>query len=162
MSFSSGEFLQIETIDGKTISITKYHLIARRNRSSTSPDESQEFIFAKDLRINDSVRIIDQNHFKYSRIRSIEIVYKRGWIAPLTFEGHLFVNDVFVSCFALIRHQTMGQRFFFPLRIYSSLISSQSIFYLSDRSIEKIFLNLYHLICYFPIEDFLYCSNQIE
>ena len=156
--------MEVETSSGHRVSLTSFHLIGRM-----SVDGEFDYVFARDLRPSDSLLIYSSTGLSSSPIRSLDRVWKRGWISPLTSTGNLFVNDILVSSFALIRQQWLAQAFFFPLRLSSRFFSSSSSFLVQRRSsigsarpFDRLIEWLYPRLCHLPVDALLYCPRRRE
>jgi hypothetical protein len=87
------DYVKITTEGGVDLTMSKYHLLAL---------SSSTFIFSKDIRPGQNVTVYnpDEKRFHPSQVISVEYVTKTGLHAPLSMEGTLVVNDVYVSCYA--------------------------------------------------------------
>lgn len=115
---SSSEFLTIETESKHRISLTAFHLIG-----VFQSEGNFDFLPAKNVRRGNFLRVLDRNRTFLSPVVKIDVERKRGWFAPLSDDGTLFVNDVFVSSFALVRSHRAAQNFFFLFRLYSRVFT---------------------------------------
>lgn len=97
-----GRFVNIKTDKNKSLTVSRHHFVARikQNREIEISEENIEFIFAKDLKTNDILISLNENKREFERIIEIETVYEQGAFAPLTEEGTLMVNSLYVSCYA--------------------------------------------------------------
>jgi hypothetical protein len=87
------DYVQITTEGGVDLTISKYHLLAL---------SSSTFIFSKDIRPGQNVTVYNPNEKRFhpSQVISVKYVTKTGLHSPLSMEGTLVVNDVYVSCYA--------------------------------------------------------------
>lgn len=87
-----GQYIKLMTSGNKSLTISHYHYIAK-----TSVNNKVEFVFAKDLNVNDML-ITEDNSVEY--VTRIDQVYEEGAYAPLTESGTLAVNSIYASCYA--------------------------------------------------------------
>ena len=59
---------------------------------------------------------------KPARVLKVETKVQTGVYAPLTSEGNLVVDDVLVSCYAVIDSQTIAHISFAPLRLWYKML----------------------------------------
>ena len=140
------QFYVIQTDSGHSLTLTPSHLIYTKYQSEHEDDlnsyesglrtnsinsdsihddiESFQAVYASNVREGDFVLVFDSKHgLKPSRILKIETVVQAGVYAPLTTQGNLVVDDVLVSCYALIDSQTIAHLSFAPLRWWHSIKS---------------------------------------
>ncbi|CAF1573970.1 unnamed protein product, partial [Didymodactylos carnosus] len=112
-------FYTIETINNHTISVTRNHLIRVH-------DQSQSYVSAETLKLND---LIYEKNGVPVKIKSIKTSYKQGIYAPVTLSGHLMVNNggLLASCYVEYKplHVThhLLHRILLPYRLWYSLTS---------------------------------------
>ncbi|VDO96680.1 unnamed protein product [Soboliphyme baturini] len=100
---TTAEYLEIETEDGKQISLTAKHLIYRTNCKILR----QRSVVAEQVMVGDCVLIVHDNQFKGSRVRKINRVQKTGIYSPVTETGSLVVNDVLASCYSTLENESI-------------------------------------------------------
>lgn len=62
----------------------------------------------------------------YEEILEIDEIEKDGLIAPLTEQGTILVNNVYTSCYALVRSHTIGHIALTPYRWYHRYFGQKS------------------------------------
>lgn len=116
-------FLRISTRGGKTVSLTPSHLVLRLLGNGTDT----EHVFAADVSEGDHVMVTRSSGVfvrdTVSRVDSV-FVDHGGVYAPLTRTGTLVVDDVLVSCYAVIDSQTIAHWAFAPFRLYVNVWES--------------------------------------
>lgn len=106
------EFLRIHTASGRMLTLTPTHMLLRG--SQTSPSET---IFAENLKLNDTILVKDNNSLIEDLVEVIEPILLTGVYAPLTKTGTILVNDVAVSCYAVVDSQSIAHWSFTPVRL---------------------------------------------
>ncbi|CAF3080127.1 unnamed protein product, partial [Rotaria sp. Silwood2] len=91
-------------------------------------------VAANELKVNDYLLMAEsssQNLIPVP-ITSIELLYKTGFITPMTYTGTLLVNGIVTSCYVK-RHNTYNEMhtIFYPFRLYYYLM--KDIFRLTDE-----------------------------
>lgn len=85
----------------------------------TSPTET---VFAERLKVEDVILVRDLNNTLVEDVvDKIEPVLSTGVFAPLTKTGTLIVNDVAVSCYAVVDSQSIAHWSFAPVRLIVNL-----------------------------------------
>ena len=138
------QFYVIQTDSGHSLTLTPSHLIYTKYQSEHEGDlntkesdlrtnsidsdsvnndiESFQAGYASNVREGDFVLVFDsKDGLKPSRVLKIETIVQTGVYAPLTSQGNLVVDDVLVSCYALIDSQTIAHLSFAPLRWWHSI-----------------------------------------
>ena len=141
----SRQFYVIQTDTGHTLTLTPSHLIYSKyqNEDEDTKTKSSELrtnmiepyhnhqdeiasfqaVYAANVQEGDFVLIFDSKHgLKPSRVVKIETRVLSGVYAPLTSQGNLVVDDVLVSCYALIDSQTIAHLAFAPLRLWYKML----------------------------------------
>lgn len=116
-------FLRISTAGGKTVSLTPSHLVLRLLGNSTAT----EHVFAADVSEGDHVMVArSPGVFVRDTVTRVESVWvdHGGVYAPLTRTGTIIVDDVLVSCYAVIDSQTLAHWAFAPYRFYVNVKES--------------------------------------
>lgn len=93
-------FLNIETKTNKSIRVSRTHLV---------PLSNGDYKLAYKLKVGDSILVYDEyKMFSFKEtINSIRVDVVKGYSAPVTMSGTILVDDVLLSCYALIEsHQT--------------------------------------------------------
>ncbi|CAF1265316.1 unnamed protein product [Rotaria sordida] len=113
---NQAQFYTFITDSGHKISLTGLHLIP-----IISPNNTMNYIAAREVQLGDQLYALVNGHMKSSPIRNISIEIKRGYFAPLTLTGTLLVNDVLASCYASVKNHQWAQIFMAPFRWYYRL-----------------------------------------
>ena len=88
--------------------------------------------FAYKAQIGDWIVVTDASgRAQPQRIVDVSVVHKRGVYAPLTSQGTLVVDNVVVSCYAVIDDQSLAHWAFAPIRILNNIQSSMVHFWKS-------------------------------
>ncbi|CAF3332523.1 unnamed protein product [Rotaria socialis] len=94
------------------IELSDRHLINQRNNG---------FVWAESLAKGDEILVLSaksSNKTIWEKIIEITEVDKQGLMAPLTEQGTIIVNNVHVSCYALVRSHALGHIALTPYRWY--------------------------------------------
>ncbi|XP_012556837.2 tiggy-winkle hedgehog protein [Hydra vulgaris] len=88
------DYIKIATTDGKNLVLSSHHLIFTLNQGA---------IYAKDVQPNIYITSfnIENKFFNKTRVSKVSHVSEYGVYSPLTEEGTIIVNDVYVSCYAM-------------------------------------------------------------
>ena len=142
------QFYVIETDTGHSLTLTPSHLIytkyqkedkqqtllekydsdIRTNMIDDDPEDRKKFqsfeaTYASNIQEGDFVLVFDiEKGLKPARVLNVETKVQRGVYAPLTSEGNLVVDDVLVSCYAVIDSQTIAHISFAPLRLWYKML----------------------------------------
>ncbi|UJR37595.1 hypothetical protein I4U23_030293 [Adineta vaga] len=101
-------FKQVTTTSGRQLSLTSSHLL---------PTNEHGYVMAKDLHIGMSIYVMsDEKVLRSETITNVTDVMKQGYVAPLTAEGTLIVNDVAASCYATINSHYVAHFAVAPMR----------------------------------------------
>ena len=116
------EYVKLRTESNVELEISEYHLIQRVS------GQSYEYVFAKDLQLNDQIFVSAQDGgIQTSKIAQLETLVKVGAFAPLTEDGTLLANDVLASCFAHVISHELAQWFFLPIRLWDRYVDNDQI-----------------------------------
>ncbi|CAF1488720.1 unnamed protein product, partial [Rotaria sordida] len=127
-------FKQMTTSTGRQLSLSSSHLV---------PTDKHGYIMAKNIRIGMNVYVMNNNGVLISeRVSNVSDVVKQGYIAPLTEEGTLIVNNVAASCYATINNHYVAHVVLAPMRWWYSL------FGISNKSNEVIGIHWFPKILY--------------
>ena len=113
-SVSTGRtFVNLTTTSHQNLVVTPSHLIFTMN-----DDNSMEAVFASNLKTGQKI-VTTSNSSKTvtDTVKSVELVFKRGFYAPLTRNGKIVVNDIVASCYAVIQSQDIAHWSFLPVRL---------------------------------------------
>ncbi|MEE6488911.1 hypothetical protein FKM82_015431 [Ascaphus truei] len=114
-------FQVIETLDPpRQLSLTPTHLIFVADNFSTSATDFQA-VFASRVRPGQYILVSGVPGLLPAKVISVSTQIDIGVYAPLTQHGTLVVDEVVVSCFALVQKQGLAQLAFWPLRVFYSL-----------------------------------------
>ncbi len=82
-----------------------------------------KFKFAKDLIIGDTILTYDHLNNKQieEKIQKIHLYEVHGFIAPLTLSGTILVDDILISCYAIIENHNLAHSIMAPVRWWSWL-----------------------------------------
>ncbi|CAF4733607.1 unnamed protein product, partial [Rotaria sp. Silwood1] len=101
---SSAMFYTIVTESKHQVSLTSYHLIATINK-----DGDIIYIPAKDIKHNDTLRVVTNGQVYFSSVINVTLEVKDGYYAPLTMTGTLLVNNIDASCFSNVKNHDIVQ-----------------------------------------------------
>ena len=111
-------FKQITTHSGQQLSLTSSHLL---------PTDIHGYIMAKNLRVGMNIYIMNnKNELIIETISNIIDTVKLGYIAPLTQEGTLIVNNIAASCYATINNHRLAHMALAPMRWWYNLFGISS------------------------------------
>ncbi|XP_072274118.1 indian hedgehog protein [Pyxicephalus adspersus] len=115
-------FRVIETTDPpRTLTLTSTHLIFVADNYSM-PTADYKVVFASHIRPGQYVLVSGTaGRLVPAKVTSLSMRRENGIYAPLTQHGTILVDDVIVSCFALVQKQKLAQLAFWPLRVLYSL-----------------------------------------
>ncbi|CAF1449896.1 unnamed protein product, partial [Rotaria sordida] len=127
-------FKQVTTSTGRQLSLSSSHLV---------PTDKHGYLMAKNIRIGMNVYVMNNNGVLISEtVSNVSDVVKQGYIAPLTEEGTLIVNNVAASCYATINNHYVAHVVLAPMRWWYSL------FGISNKSNEAIGIHWFPKILY--------------
>ncbi|KAM4698139.1 indian hedgehog protein [Rhinophrynus dorsalis] len=114
-------FQVIETLDPPArLSLTPTHLIFAADNFSTPASDFQA-VFASRVRPGQYILVLGVPGLIPAKVISVSTQKDIGVYAPLTHHGTLVVDNVVVSCFAVVQKQRLAQLVFWPLRVLYSL-----------------------------------------
>lgn len=157
-------YYHIETKSGKVITVTETHLVfVTYSPNSSFGDPSSHAIFASKIELGMYILIRQESKLnatiKEEKLVSEEVVRittskKQGAFAPLTKEGNLIVDQVVVSCYALIADQSLAHLAFVPIRIWSNFIDSlkiiKKLIHLESSKLSKSQTSIQNGIHWYP------------
>ena len=127
-------FKQITTVTGRQLSLSSSHLL---------PTDTHGYVMAKHIGTGMNIYIMNDDGVLISEtISNVTDVVKRGYVAPLTEEGTLIVNDVAASCYATIKSHYIAHAILAPMRWWYNL------FGMSNTSDERIGIHWFPKILY--------------
>lgn len=100
-------FVNIKTKSNHTLKVSSSHLVAIQNG---------EYKFANKLHIGDLILRYNSEQLEYDIIESLEYEKVNGFAAPLTLEGTILVEDILISCYALIESHYLAHLVMAPIR----------------------------------------------
>ncbi|KAM9305252.1 indian hedgehog protein [Gastrophryne carolinensis] len=136
-------FRVIETTDPpRRLSLTPTHLIFVADNFSTSAADYQA-VFASGVRAGQYILVSGVPGLVPARVMSVSTHRESGIYAPLTKHGTIVVDDIVVSCFALVQKQRLAQLAFWPLRVLYSLGMA-----IGDESSQQVGIHWYSQFLY--------------
>ena len=107
-------FKTLYDASNNTISLTSSHLIYVKNLG---------YIKTSDVKLGDILRIYssEKNGFEDFLVRRINYELKDGFIAPLTHQGTLLVNQIDTSCYAEIKNHHTADFLMMPVKFWYSI-----------------------------------------
>ncbi|XP_013794660.2 sonic hedgehog protein A-like [Limulus polyphemus] len=130
---SHRQFYVIETESGIRVTLTPNHLIfMATSNSSISERKIMKSTLAKNVQAGDFIYVYSDNsvfkpakpHVYLQRVKTVSVILDVGIVAPLTHEGNLIVDDVVVSCYAVLNYQYLAHLSFAPLRFIENVKDS--------------------------------------
>lgn len=123
------EYVTLATDAGKSIAATPTHLVLRWERSDRSQIRHAKPVFAKRVRVNDTLLTVVTGDGGAMRLRTERVVRvgrteKFGLYAPLTVDGTVVVDDVVASCYAVLDNQWLAHLAFLPARMLDAARTS--------------------------------------
>ncbi len=123
-----------------SISLTNSHLIFVKD---------QGYINAGKIKIGDTLRIYSNKNLKFKdfQVKRISFDIKKGFIAPLTNQGTLLVNQIDTSCYAEVNNHNLADIAMTPVKVWyklSKLLGSSS----SNKENEEVKVDLYSSYLY--------------
>ncbi|KAM8934037.1 indian hedgehog protein [Pelodytes ibericus] len=114
-------FQVIETADPpRRLSLTPTHLIFVAD-NYTTPATGFQAVFAGLVRPGQYILVSGVLGVLPAKVSSVSSQTDTGVYAPLTQHGTIVVDEVVVSCFALVQRQRLAQLVFWPLRVLYNL-----------------------------------------
>ncbi len=108
------------TRTGRQLSLTSSHLL---------PTDKHGYVMAKNIHIGMNIYVMNENGVLMTEtIANVTDVVKQGYMAPLTEEGTLIVNNIGASCYATINSHYTAHAVLAPMRWWYSIfgISKES------------------------------------
>ncbi len=108
------------TITGRQLSLSSSHLL---------PTDIHGYVMAKNIHIGMNIYVMNDNGVLITEtITNVSDIVKQGYIAPLTEEGTLIVNNVAASCYATINSHYTAHTVLAPMRWWYNIfgISKES------------------------------------
>ena len=114
-------FMSLETESGKRITLTPNHLI----HTGDSGDNDVRDIsptYARNVQVGQYLYTTGRDYsLRTERIIDVTSKLSRGVVAPLTTRGTIVVDDVIVSCYAVIESENIAHAVFAPVRFWYSV-----------------------------------------
>ena len=116
------KYTTVETEDGTEITLARSHLIYKANHGNSSqlqkPTHTQP-VYAPKVKVNDYIftRLSEYNKPQPSKVVKVTNTKRAGTYAPLTLEGTIVVDNVLVSCYAVIDDHRLAHTTLAPLRL---------------------------------------------
>ena len=112
------------TVTGRQLSLTSSHLL---------PTDAHGYVMAKNIESGMNIYVMNEERMLITeRVANVSDVVKQGYMAPLTGEGTLIVNDIGASCYATISSHYAAHAVLSPMRWWYHL------FGMSKESSEDI------------------------
>uniref|UniRef100_A0A914Y4G4 Uncharacterized protein n=1 Tax=Panagrolaimus superbus TaxID=310955 RepID=A0A914Y4G4_9BILA len=110
------EFIKFTLENGKELKMTKKHYIYKSDCSYDSTitveEASKEMVYAENVSISDCLFIVQRNtKLIQSRISKIERIEEKGIYSPMTNNGNIIVNDIFASCYNIVKNDKLQLSF---------------------------------------------------
>lgn len=123
------EYVTLVTDTGKSITATPTHLVLRWEKPERSQIRHANPVYAKRVRVNDTLLTVVENGAGDRRLRTERVVdvrhaEKNGLYAPLTVDGTVVVDDVVASCYAVLDNQWLAHLAFLPARMVAAARTS--------------------------------------
>lgn len=127
-------------VSNNQISMTNSHLIYVK---------SMGYMKVSDVQLGDVLRIYsnEKNDFEDFKVNRISYEVKNGFIAPLTLQGTLLVNQIDTSCYAEVNNHFTADLFMMPVKLWYKVNK-----YLNANTVEsvgdKVDLDFYSKVIY--------------
>lgn len=108
-------YLHLQTEEGSSLSISPCHLIFKANKMG------ETYVFASEIEAGDYVLSISSSTQQLEKVKSVTSYVSNGVFAPLTENGTLVVDGIYVSCYAHTKCHTRAHNAFLPLRILAKV-----------------------------------------
>ena len=102
-SVETGDYLQLRTASERVLEITVDHHVHR-----TAPYGTKEVVPARDVRVGDTLWVVESEALAPSVVVGIRTVSKVGVHAPYTREGNIVVNGILASSYDETPHVVIG------------------------------------------------------
>ncbi|CAF4962167.1 unnamed protein product, partial [Rotaria sp. Silwood1] len=117
-------FKQLTTVSGRQLLLTLSHLL---------PTDIHGYVMAKNIRVGMNIYVMNDDGLLVTEtISNVIDVVKQGYIAPLTQQGTLIVNNVAASCYATINNHHLAHVVLAPMRWWYGLFGETKV---SDKTI---------------------------
>ncbi|KAF5276232.1 hypothetical protein FQR65_LT04037 [Abscondita terminalis] len=111
-------FLEINLESGRTLTVTRSHLVIREILNSSS----SETVYAESLTLGDNLIVHSRDGNKFQdKVINVKPVFRTGVYAPLTTVGTVIVNDIVVSCYAVVHSHYLAHVVFAPFRFTNTI-----------------------------------------
>jgi hypothetical protein len=124
----------------KQISLTNSHLIYVKNKG---------YIKVSDVNLGDFLRVYsnEKNYFDNFLVSRIDYELKTGFIAPLTQQGTLLVNQIDTSCYAEVNDHSVADLFMIPVKFWYKINKYLDIKTIKSAS-SNVDLDFYSKVLY--------------
>lgn len=127
-------FKQLTTVSGRQLSLTSTHLL---------PTDIGKYVMAKDIHVGMNIYVMNhRGELIVETITDIIDILKQGYIAPLTQQGTLIVNNIAASCYATINDHHLAHTVLAPMRWWYTLFET------SEQSNEMIGIHWFPNVLY--------------
>ena len=116
-------FVVLRTERGDQLTLTPSHLIYTIPGNDVDANDAQLVAtFAHRVQIDDWIVIVGgDGRSRRQRVVDVGVAAHTGVFAPLTEEGTLVVDDVVVSCYAVVDDQSLAHWAFAPVRMWTRI-----------------------------------------
>merc|ERR1719369_168720 len=111
-------YRQVNSTNGKSFMLTDNHIIFAVVEGKLISK------YAKDLKLTDSLLSWTDGKKEITGISSLDYVYSKGYVVPLTEEGTLLVDDILCSCYASFEH-SLSHMILSPARLLPYLLDNE-------------------------------------
>jgi hedgehog protein len=125
-------FMQITTLTGRKLTVTPSHLLlVEQDNLDVKP------IFAGKIKEGQKLLVLPEgaDAVIWDFVIKVDIKMEKGVFAPLTSTGTIIVDDVAVSCYAVINSHIIAHLVFSPIRLFNNLRHSALAFWQGMRLI---------------------------
>jgi hypothetical protein len=117
-------FKQLTTVSGRQLSLTSSHLLST---------DIHGYVMAKNIHVGMNIYVMNDNGLLTTEtVSNVTDVVKQGYVAPLTEQGTLIVNNVAASCYAAINNHHLAHAALAPMRWWYGLFGQTKT---SDKTV---------------------------
>ena len=117
---------------------------------------SQEYIMAKNIQSGMNIFVMNEEGKQLisEQVANMSDVMKQGYMAPLTNEGTLIVNNIAASCYATINSHDVAHAVLSPMRWWYNLFGTMNE--TSDKTGVHWFANMLYEMTTFVIPSIIH------